>query len=107
MHKRSRAPANVKRQIHGLAPDHSRAALLILDMISDFRFPDGAAVARAARRIAPHIADLKRRAHEAGMAVIYVNDCPGRWRSDRAELLQRALAPETEGREVAQSLLPT
>jgi nicotinamidase-related amidase len=90
-----------------MAPDHSRAALLILDMISDFRFPDGTAVLRAARRIAPRIAALKHRAHDAGLAVIYVNDYPGRWRSDRVELLQRALAPQAKGQDVVHVLLPT
>jgi nicotinamidase-related amidase len=89
-----------------LAPDHARTALVILDMISDFRFPDGAEVLRAARRIAPHIAALKRRAHEAGLAVIYVNDYSGRWRSDRAELLQRALASQAKGQDVVHALLP-
>lgn len=97
----------MKRQIHGMAPDHARTALLILDMISDFRFPDGTAVLRAARRIAPHIAALKRRAQDAGIAVIYVNDYPGRWRSDRAELLQHALASQAKGQDVVQALLPT
>jgi len=39
-------------QMHGLLPDRSPAALLVLDMISDYQFPDGAKVRRAAARIA-------------------------------------------------------
>jgi nicotinamidase-related amidase len=59
-------------RLHGLVPDHSRAALIILDMISDCAFPNGAAVARAARRMAPAIARLKARASKAGIACVYV-----------------------------------
>jgi nicotinamidase-related amidase len=52
----------MRNQLPGLLRERSPAVLLILDMISDFDFPDGAAVARAARRIAPAIARLKARA---------------------------------------------
>jgi hypothetical protein len=37
----------MRAQMHGLLPDHSRAALLILDMISDFQIPDGPKVRHA------------------------------------------------------------
>jgi nicotinamidase-related amidase len=93
-------------QLHGLLPDRSRAALLILDMISDFQFPDGPKVQRAARRIAPHIAELKKRTKAAGIACIYVNDNPGRWRSDSHELIQRCLLPRAPGADIVQLLRP-
>jgi nicotinamidase-related amidase len=80
--------------------------LLVLDMISDFRFPDGPAVQRAARRIAPRIARLKQRAKKAGIACIYANDNPGRWRSDTAELIRRCLEPGAAGSEVVRLLRP-
>lgn len=91
---------------HGLAPERSSTALLILDMISDFRFPQGAQAARAALRVAPRIAELRRRVHEAGLAVLYVNDNPGKWRSDREALIRNALSERSLGAEVAAMLKP-
>jgi nicotinamidase-related amidase len=91
---------------HGLAPDRSSTALLILDMISDFRFPEGEQAARAARRIAPHVAKLKERVHHAGFAVIYVNDNPGKWQSDGPALVRKALSERSLGAQVASMLKP-
>jgi isochorismate hydrolase len=96
-----------RTHLHGMPADRSPAVLIVLDMISDFRFPDGAQVERAARRIAPRIAALKERAHEAGIATLYVNDNPGRWRSDRAELLRKCLAPDARGADVVRQVMPS
>ena len=93
-------------QVHGLLPDRSVSVLLVLDMISDFRFPDGTAVARAARRIAPHLAHLKERARAAGIACIYVNDNPGRWRSDSSALIAHCLRPNAPGSDIVERLKP-
>jgi nicotinamidase-related amidase len=75
-------------------------------MISDFRFPDGAKVQRAARRVAPRIADLKQRAKAAGLACIYVNDNPGRWRSDSRALIDHCLRARSPGADIARRLRP-
>jgi nicotinamidase-related amidase len=91
---------------HGLAPDRSSTALLILDMISDFRFPEGEQAARAALRIAPRVAQLRDRVHEAGFSVLYVNDNPGKWRSDGAALIRNALSERSLGAGVASMLRP-
>jgi nicotinamidase-related amidase len=93
-------------QMHGLLPDRAAAAVLVLDMISDFRFPDGASVRRAARGIAPHISDLKQRARKAGLACIYVNDNPGRWRSDSRALIEHCLRPRSAGADIVRRVLP-
>lgn len=84
----------------------AKTVLLILDMISDFAFPDGKAVLRAARRIAPRIAALKVRAARARIPTIYVNDNIGRWRSDIGALLERCTREEAVGCEVVQQLRP-
>lgn len=63
----------MKTQIHSLTRDHSPTVLLVLDMISDFGFPDGTSILRAAKRIAPRIALLRKRVARAGLATIYVN----------------------------------
>src|SRR5690242_20244674 len=74
--------------------------LLILDMISDFAFPDGKEVLRAARRIAPRIVALKARATRARIPTIYVNDNIGRWRSDATALVEQCTREDAMGREV-------
>jgi nicotinamidase-related amidase len=94
----------MKKQQHGLLRDHSPTVLIILDMLSDFRFPDGAQVLRAARRIAPRIARLREKARAARVATCYVNDDPGRWRSDLSALL--AHVTEGRGAEVCSQLAP-
>lgn len=97
----------MRRQLPGQLPARSPAVLLILDMISDFDFPDGAAVARAARRIAPAIARLKARAAAARISCIYVNDNPGRWRSDSPALIAHCLEPGRKGRDIVEQLKPS
>jgi nicotinamidase-related amidase len=84
----------------------SRTVLLILDMISDFAFPDGKAVLRSARQIAPRIVSLKARAAKARIPTIYVNDNLGRWRSDLNALLVRCAREEAMGCDVVQQIAP-
>ncbi|MFD0323800.1 cysteine hydrolase family protein [Lysobacter gummosus] len=68
----------------------SKTALLILDMINPFDFANGPALARAASRIAPRIAAVKRAIKAEAGACIYINDNFGRWQSDLRELILRA-----------------
>ena len=84
----------------------ARTVLLILDMISDFDFPDGEAVLRAARRIAPRIVALKARAAKARIPTIYVNDNLGRWRSDVKALVSRCASDQALGCDVVQQIAP-
>jgi nicotinamidase-related amidase len=90
----------------GSAPDSSRTALLILDMISDFEFEDGARICRAALKIAKPIATLKQRAVHAGIPVIYANDNRGRWRSDFTAQLRASMAEGSRGGPIARLLAP-
>jgi nicotinamidase-related amidase len=89
-----------------LAPDRADTALVILDLISDFAFDDGEAVARAALPVARRIAKLKARAKPAGIPVIYVNDALGRWRSDFPGLVRRCSAPDSRGATVVAAIAP-
>ena len=68
--------------LHGSAPDQSNAALLLIDVINAFDFPEAEQLLRHALPAAKNIAALKRRAKDADIPVIYVNDNFGRWRSD-------------------------
>lgn len=83
-----------------------RSALLILDMISEFRYPDGERIERAARRAAPNIAHLRERVRAAGFPVIYVNDTAGKWESDQKAFIRRCTRPDSLGSKVARLIAP-
>lgn len=62
----------------GCAPDSCRAALLLIDVINSFDFPNARALLEAALLLAPNLVALKKRCREAGIPTIYVNDHFGR-----------------------------
>ena len=68
--------------LHGSAPDKHKIALLLIDVINDFDFPEADQLLKYARPMAKKLLRLKRRAQRAGVPVIYVNDNFGRWKSD-------------------------
>ena len=72
-------------------------ALLVVDMISAWDFPDADKLAFAAIAIAPRIGALKQRCLRAGVPVIYVNDNRGRWRSEFSELVRLSIAESEIG----------
>jgi nicotinamidase-related amidase len=91
--------------LHGSAPDKSAAALLLIDVINHFDFPDGEQLLQRALPAAKNIAALKRRANEAGIPAIYVNDNFGRWRSDFKKIVAHC-RDESRGRPFVELLLP-
>jgi len=84
----------------------SGIALVLLDVINHFEFPDGKTILRQALAIAPGLARLKQRAQEAGIPTIYVNDNFGQWRSDQSKLLKYCLRLEAAGRSFVEQLRP-
>ena len=68
--------------LHGFVPDTSGTALLLIDVINDFEFDGGDQLLKLALPVGKNIAELKRRAKEAGVPSIYVNDNFGKWQSD-------------------------
>jgi nicotinamidase-related amidase len=92
--------------LHGAAPDEHPFALLVIDLISDFRFEEGEKLARVAKRVVKSVARLTARARAAGVPVVYVNDNRGRWRSDRAEIVERSAAPDSLGKAIVEELAP-
>src|SRR5512133_3976942 len=68
--------------LYGSAPDKHRFALLLIDVVNDFDFPEADQLLKQARPMARILLRLKRRAQKAGVPVIYVNDNFGQWRSD-------------------------
>lgn len=91
--------------LHGSAPDKSAAALLLIDVINDFEFPDGEQLLRLALPAGRNIANLKRRAKDAGIPAIYVNDNFGRWRSDFKKIVAHC-REESRGKPFVELLLP-
>lgn len=93
----------------GLQPrkgSRGRAAVLALDLISDFDFPDGPAVRRALAPRVPAIRRLLVCARQHRVPVIFVNDSLGAWRSDAPALLQRCLEPGRAGAGLVKALAP-
>jgi nicotinamidase-related amidase len=92
--------------LHGNAPDKSKVALLIIDMICDFEFSGGDRLCANAASISKNIASLKKKAKKAGVPVIYVNDNFGKWQSDFKKLLRHSLSEASRGRSIAEKLKP-
>lgn len=94
------------RDLHGSAPDTSGVALLLIDVINDFDFPEAAQLIRAALPMAQRLAELKRQAKQERIPIVYVNDNFGRWRSDFKAQVEHCLKPERPGRKVVELLQP-
>ena len=54
-----------------------RAVLLIVDMLSDYSFPDAEQLLENAERPARHIRQARDAADEAGVMVVHANDVHG------------------------------
>jgi nicotinamidase-related amidase len=85
---------------------HASAALVLIDVINHFEFPDGRRILKSAMLIAPRLARLKERARRARIPTIYVNDNFGQWRSNSSKLLEYCLRPDALGRDFVERLRP-
>jgi nicotinamidase-related amidase len=103
---RNQTMADKNSDLHGFAPDKADGALLIIDVVNGFDFPDAEKLLAQALPIAGPIAKLAARARAAGVPVIYVNDNFGRWRSDFSTLVEHCLEPDAPGREFVSRLTP-
>lgn len=92
--------------LHGNVPDEANAALLLIDVINDFEFEGGEALFEHALPMARRIADLKKRAKQAGIPVIYINDNFGKWQSDFQKLINHCLKDDVRGKPIAELLKP-
>ena len=66
----------------------SSSALIVIDMVNAYDFPDAEKVVPSAREAVPVIKEL---IDNADGPVIYVNDNFGHWRSNRDDLIEEAL----------------
>jgi nicotinamidase-related amidase len=89
-----------------MAKRGSAVALLLIDVINHFEYPEAEKMLIQALPIASRIARLKARARAAGIPVVYVNDNFGQWRSDLAKLLAYCLRPQALGRQFVEQVRP-
>lgn len=86
-------------------PRGPKSALLAVDLFSDFRFPDGAALRDQLAAVAPAIGTLLRRARRSRVPVVYVNDHGGRWHDTFPDIVARAR--RGRGRAITRLVAPT
>ncbi|HYF61556.1 MAG TPA: isochorismatase family cysteine hydrolase [Herpetosiphonaceae bacterium] len=92
--------------LHGSAPDESPVVMLIIDLINDFMFDGGAELYERSLPVARNIAALRRRAKEAGIPIVYVNDNFGKWQSDLRSIIAHCLEDDVRGRPIVRLLQP-
>jgi nicotinamidase-related amidase len=85
-------------------PSPVPVALLLIDILTTFQFPDGEAVLQGAVAMRDALVKLKARTRKARIPALYVNDNFGDWRSEKEVLMGRCL--EGRGREFIQPLMP-
>ena len=82
-------------------------ALLLIDVINDLAFEGSGPLIEQAEPMARRLMALKRKAADAGVPVIYINDNFGKWRSDFRQTVAHCVAASSPGRRVSQRLRPT
>lgn len=85
----------------------TKKALLIIDVINDFNFDEGEALAEKTRKIIEPIINLKKAFNRKDMPVIYINDhyylwqadfekIKGHCRNERSEEIINLISPEAD-----------
>jgi nicotinamidase-related amidase len=92
--------------LHGNVPDECSVALVMVDVINDMEFESGPALFENALPAAKKLEKLKKRAKDARVPVIYVNDNFGKWRSDFRQQLGHVLEEGMRGEPIAELLRP-
>ena len=92
--------------MHGMAPDKSPVALLIIDVINDLEFEGAELIGRYIPPMAKRLSELKHRAKEAKIPVIYANDNYGIWQSNFNKIIDRCLQQNVRGTPLVKLLKP-
>jgi len=87
-------------------PNKAKAALLLIDVITDFDFEDGDKLLKYALPMARRLSKLREAAKKAGIPVIFVNDNFGNWQEDFKTIVKHFLRPAAKGREIVRLLKP-
>jgi nicotinamidase-related amidase len=91
---------------HEMAQHQCPVALLLIDVINDLEWVDGEKIEPYARHMSRALVDLKKRAKDLNIPVIYVNDNFGQWRSDFQSLIDHLLKGEVRGEFLGRELQP-
>ncbi|MEN1957722.1 isochorismatase family cysteine hydrolase [Luteimonas sp. MJ204] len=81
-------------------------ALVVVDMVGLFDFPEADVIAPAALRAARNIHTLRERFNDRGWPVVFANDNFARWQSDFRELVAMASATPGPAGRIAALLQP-
>ena len=83
-----------------------KQAVLIVDMINDFQHEDGGELFNRVLPAAVKIRELKRRANEADVPVIYVNDNFQEWHDTFESTIEHVAETSREGKQIVDLLRP-
>jgi nicotinamidase-related amidase len=95
-----------KSDLHGNAPDSCPVAVLLVDAINDFQFPEAPDLLETALPAARAIAKLLKKARALKIPIVYANDNFGRWRSNLRAVVSHCIEDDVPGRPVARLLKP-
>ena len=89
-------------------PQHGscKAALLLIDFISEWNIPQRDTMLRQVEQAVPHTVRLLASARRAGVPAIYANDNFGQWRSDFGAVWTAAVAAGGAAARIAQAVAP-
>jgi nicotinamidase-related amidase len=87
--------------------NRSKRALLIVDFINLFDFQNAELLASRAIEAAKRTAELKKRAHKAGIPCIYANDNFGHWHSEFSAVVRECVKKGGASADIAKRLRPT
>jgi nicotinamidase-related amidase len=91
---------------HGSFPDRAKAALLLIDVINDFEFPDSDRLLEQSIPMTRRLVAFKRLARKNNIPAIYVNDNFGQWKSDFRHIVEHCTDPRVCGAQVSKHLRP-
>lgn len=91
---------------HGSFPDRAKAALLLIDVINDFEFPDSDRLLEQSIPMTRRLVAFKRLARKNNIPAIYVNDNFGQRKSDFRHIVEHCTDPWVCGAQVPKHLRP-
>ncbi|HXT13026.1 MAG TPA: isochorismatase family cysteine hydrolase [Candidatus Angelobacter sp.] len=97
-------PKKRNQDLHGSAPDKCDTALLLIDVINAFQFPEAPQTLEFALPMARRLRTLKKSLGAAGVPSIYINDNFGRWQSNFSAIVETCA--KSPGKEIVRLLRP-
>jgi nicotinamidase-related amidase len=83
-----------------------KTAMLILDMLNQFSFPEAKQLRSHTEEAAKRIWQLKQRVKKKKIPVIYVNDNFGKWKFNSTQIFESCTGEKCLGRDIALLLEP-